>query len=186
MASNSADKNVVEGCLDRFPGAWNQLVDENIQLIFHGIYQVGFRLGCQVTSEDVEDITSEVFVEILKDDFAFLRGYRGESKLSTYLCTLVHRKAVQEFNKRVRYLNANNNGVGGSDSYSQGSTSDVVENNILREAISRLAMPERAMIGMFYFEGRSYKEISESMGLAINSVGPMLGRARLKLKVLLA
>jgi hypothetical protein len=53
MASNSADKNLVEGCLDRFPGAWNQLVDENIQLIFHGIYQVGFRLGCQVTSEDV-------------------------------------------------------------------------------------------------------------------------------------
>ncbi|RLS25819.1 MAG: sigma-70 family RNA polymerase sigma factor [Planctomycetota bacterium] len=185
MASNSADKNVVEGCLDRFPGAWNQLVDENIHLIFHGIYQVGFRMGCQVTSEDVEDITSEVFVEILKDDFAFLRGYRGESKLSTYLCTLVHRKAVQEFNKRVRYLN-NNNGVGGSDSYSQGSTSDVVENNILREAISRLAMPERAMIGMFYFEGRSYKEISEILGLALNSIGPMLGRARLKLKGLLA
>jgi RNA polymerase sigma-70 factor (ECF subfamily) len=146
---------------------------------------VGFRLGCQVTSEDVEDITSEVFVEILKDDFAFLRGYRGESKLSTYLCTLVHRKAVQEFNKRVRYLNGNN-GVVGSDSYSQGSTSDVVENTILREAISRLAMPERAMIGMFYFEGRSYKEISESLGLAINSIGPMLGRARLKLKGLLA
>lgn len=142
-------------------------------------------MGCQVTSEDVEDITSEVFVEILKDDFAFLRGYRGESKLSTYLCTLVHRKAVQEFNKRVRYLN-NNNGVGGSDSYSQGSTSDVVENNILREAISRLAMPERAMIGMFYFEGRSYKEISEILGLALNSIGPMLGRARLKLKGLLA
>jgi RNA polymerase sigma-70 factor, ECF subfamily len=185
MASNSADKNLVEGCLDRFPGAWNQLVDENIQLIFHGIYQVGFRLGCQVTSEDVEDITSEVFVEILKDDFAFLRGYRGESKLSTYLCTLVHRKAVQEFNKRVRYLNGNN-GIVDSDSYSQGSTSDVVENNILREAIARLAMPERAMIGMFYFEGRSYKEISETLGLAINSIGPMLGRARLKLKGLLA
>lgn len=142
-------------------------------------------MGCQVTSEDVEDITSEVFVEILKDDFAFLRGYRGESKLSTYLCTLVHRKAVQEFNKRVRYLNGNN-GIVDADSYSQGSTSDVVENNILREAISRLAMPERAMIGMFYFEGRSYKEISEILGLAINSIGPMLGRARLKLKVLLA
>ena len=185
MASNSADKNLVEGCLDRFPGAWNQLVDENIQLIFHGIYQVGFRMGYRVTSEDVEDITSEVFVEILKDDFAFLRGYRGESKLSTYLCTLVHRKAVQEFNKRVRYLNGNN-GVVGSDLFSQGSTSDIVENTILREAIARLAMPERAMIGMFYFEGRSYKEISESLGLAINSIGPMLGRARLKLRGLLA
>jgi len=98
---------------------------------------------------------------------------------------LVHRKAVQEFNKRVRYLNGNN-GVVDSDSYSQGSTSDVVENTILREAISRLAMPERAMIGMFYFEGQSYKEISESLGLAINSIGPMLGRARLKLKGLLA
>ena len=185
MASNSADKNLVEGCLDRFPGAWNQLVDENIQLISHGVYQVGFRLSYQVTAEDVEDITSEVFVEILKDDFAFLRGYRGESRLSTYLCTLVHRKAVQELYKRVRYLNGNN-GILGSDSYSQGSTSDVIENNILREAISRLAMPERAMIGMFYFEGRSYKEISESLGLAINSIGPMLGRARLKLKGLLA
>lgn len=185
MASNSADKNLVEGCLDRFPGAWNQLVDENIQLIFHGIYQVGFRMGFQVTSEDLEDITSEVFVEILKDDFIFLRAYRGESKLSTYLCTLVHRKAVQEINKRVRYLK-DNKSFEVTDNPSQGRDSGVIENNMLREAISRLAMPERAMIGMFYFEGRSYKDISESLGLAINSIGPMLGRARLKLKGLLA
>jgi RNA polymerase sigma-70 factor (ECF subfamily) len=142
-------------------------------------------MGYQVTSEDVEDITSEVFVEILKDDFAFLRAYRGESKLSTYLCTLVHRKAVQEINKRVRYLNGNQ-GVSNSDSSSRGTVSSFIQNNILREAISKLAMPERAMIGMFYLEGRSYKEISESLGLAINSIGPMLGRARLKLKVLLA
>ncbi|MBJ7305173.1 MAG: sigma-70 family RNA polymerase sigma factor [Gemmataceae bacterium] len=185
MASNSADKNLVEGCLDRFPGAWNQLVDENIQLIFHGIYQVGFRMGYRVTSEDVEDITSEVFLEILKDDFVFLRGYRGESKLSTYLCTLVHRKAAQEISKRVRYLNGNQGGSV-SDHPSRVPTSGVVETNILREAISRLAMPERAMIGMFYLEGRSYKEISVSLGIAMNSIGPMLGRARLKLKGLLA
>lgn len=185
MASNSADKNLVEGCLDRFPGAWNQLVDENIQLIFHGVYQAGFRMGYQVTSEDVEDITSEVFVEILKDDFAFLRAYRGESKLSTYLCTMIHRKAVQEINKRVRYLN-DTKGPAFSANPLRGRSSSVVENNILRDAISRLAMPDRAMIGMFYLEGRSYKEISEGLGLAMNSIGPMLGRARLKLKGLLA
>ncbi len=175
----------MEGCLDRFPGAWNQLVDENIQLIFHGIYQVGFRMGYHVTSEDVEDITSEVFLEILKDDFAFLRAYRGESKLSTYLSTLVHRKAVQEINKRVSYLNGNKGAVVPNTS-SHGKVSSVIQNNILREAISKLAMPERAMIGMFYLEGLSYKEISESLGLAMNSIGPMLARARLKLKVLLA
>lgn len=185
MASNSADKNLVEGCLDRFPGAWNQLVDENIQLIFHGIYQVGFRMGYRVTSEDVEDITSEVFVEILKEDLLFLRAYRGESKLSTYLCTLVHRKAVHEINKRISYLN-DNKGPVASENPLRGRSSGVVETNILREAISMLAMPERAMIGMFYLEGRSYKEISVSLGIALNSIGPVLGRARIKLKVLLA
>ncbi|NBS90588.1 sigma-70 family RNA polymerase sigma factor, partial [bacterium] len=97
----------------------------------------------------------------------------------------VHRKAAQEISKRVRHLNGNQGGLV-SDQPSRVTTSGVVETNILREAISRLAMPERAMIGMFYLEGRSYKEISVSLGIALNSIGPMLGRARLKLKGLLA
>ena len=105
--------------------------------------------------------------------------------MSTYLCTLVHRKAVHEINKRICYLN-DNKGPVASENPLRGRASGVVETNILREAISRLAMPERAMIGMFYLEGRSYKEISVSLGIALNSIGPVLGRARIKLKVLLA
>lgn len=189
MASNSADKNLIESCLDRFPGAWNQFVDDYIQLIFHAIHQVGFRMRYQLTSDDLEDITSEVFVEILKNDFAFFRSYQGESKLSTYLCTLVHRKAVHEINKRIRYQGANRS-LGITEFDTPGIINDITSENVdengIRDAISRLEIPHGRLIRMFYLEGLSYREISENLGVAINSIGPMLARAKLKLRALLA
>jgi RNA polymerase sigma-70 factor (ECF subfamily) len=35
---------------------------------------------------------------------------------------------------------------------------------------------------MYHLEGKSYQEISRSVGLAENTVGPMLSRARAKMR----
>lgn len=184
MALNSADKNTVEACIDRYAGAWNHFVNENIQLVYHTIHQSAYRMGSRLTAEDVEDIASEIFLEVLKNDLAFLQAYRGESKLSTYLCVLAQRTAVREIAKRAHYTKSNFP-LGDRDIPTQTSHQILNDRFDLTEAISQLKFPERKIVRLFYLEGYSYKSISDELGIAINSIGPILTKARLQLKFLL-
>jgi len=48
--------------------------------------------------------------------------------------------------------------------------------------LRRLPAKEREVVRMFYLEGRSYEEISTALHLPVNSIGPVLSRARKKLQ----
>ncbi len=52
----------------------------------------------------------------------------------------------------------------------------------VQKALSKLPAPEATAVRMFYLEGKSYQEISSHMAIAENSIGPMLSRARAKMK----
>ena len=55
-----------------------------------------------------------------------------------------------------------------------------------REQIERLLLQlppaESELIRLFHLEGRSYGEISRMTGMSLGSIGPMLARARQKLR----
>ena len=42
--------------------------------------------------------------------------------------------------------------------------------------------PEADVVRMYHLEGKSYREISSSVGMPENSIGPTLSRARAKLR----
>jgi RNA polymerase sigma-70 factor (ECF subfamily) len=46
----------------------------------------------------------------------------------------------------------------------------------------RLPTRERRVVRLFYFEGRSYEEISTALNIPVNTIGPILSRARQKLR----
>jgi RNA polymerase sigma-70 factor (ECF subfamily) len=48
--------------------------------------------------------------------------------------------------------------------------------------LGQLQGPEAAVVRMYHLEGKSYQEISNTVGMPENSVGPMLSRARAKLR----
>ena len=48
--------------------------------------------------------------------------------------------------------------------------------------LRRLPSREREVVRMFYLEGRSYEEISTALHLPVNTIGPVLSRARKKLQ----
>ena len=48
--------------------------------------------------------------------------------------------------------------------------------------MQRLPESFRTVLRLFYLDGKSYREISERMGRPINSIGPMIARARNMLK----
>ena len=48
--------------------------------------------------------------------------------------------------------------------------------------LGELRGSEAAVVRMYHLEGKTYQEISRTVGMPENSVGPMLSRARAKLR----
>src|ERR1700719_3102760 len=62
-------------------------------LVIHVINHSAQARSIRLSPEDREDLCGEVFLTLVRDDFAVLRHFRGESSLPTYL-TVVSRRVV--------------------------------------------------------------------------------------------
>jgi RNA polymerase sigma-70 factor (ECF subfamily) len=48
--------------------------------------------------------------------------------------------------------------------------------------LRRLPSREREVVRLFYLEGRTYEEISATLNMPVNTIGPVLSRAKKRLK----
>ncbi len=131
----------------------------------------------KLSTEDREDLAAEVFLTYVSDDFAILRRFRGDSSLATYLTVIARRVVVRELLKRK----ATSSLADAAEAVAAGNGADVEERMSNREEveqlISQLATPEAEVVRMYHLEGKSYREISQSVGMAENTIGPTLSRA---------
>jgi RNA polymerase sigma-70 factor (ECF subfamily) len=173
VALTEIDRRLLKQCLAKAPGAWEDFVDRFLGVIVHVIRHTAHARSVPLGDDDLDDLCSEVFVTLLQDDFRVLRNFRGESALSTYLTVIARRVAVREISRRrqaeaMGHVAAHQAAVDGGEVAS--STSARLENN-----------EELRVVEMFYLEGQSYRRISVELGIAENSIGPILSRARSQL-----
>lgn len=182
MALSEFDRNLIDRCLNHKPQAWEDFVNRFVGLVIHVINHTAQAKSIRLSAPDIEDLAAEVFLAIVTDDFAILRKFRGESSLATYL-TVVARRVV------VRHLFAKGSpstlDTDGQEEFAStdGSAEDLMSN---REEVERLMNglegEEADVIRMYHLEGKSYQEISTKTGISENTLGPMLSRARAKMK----
>jgi len=180
------DRNLLERCLAREPKAWGDFVDRFMGLIVHVVNHAAQAKSVRLSDDDRDDLCAEILLNVIKDDFAILRHFRGQSSLATYLTVIARRVAVKQILKR------NNISTLGPD-YSNQFAERAAESNVeLEERISSheevekllggLRENEAQVVRLYHLEGKSYKEISEAVGISENSIGPILSRAREKMR----
>ena len=184
MVLSELDRNLLQRCLARKPRAWEDFVDRFVGLVVHVIHHCAQSRSIRLASQDIEDLAADVFLVLVNDDFAILRRFRGESSLATYLTVVARRVIVRELLKR-KTLTSLNELAGGATSSSLVSPSHE-ERISNREEVERLLRtlhgPEADVIRMYHLEGKTYQEISSSVGMPENSIGPTLSRAREKMR----
>jgi RNA polymerase sigma-70 factor, ECF subfamily len=155
-------------------------------LVLHVIDHSAESRSMRLTPDDREDLAADVFLAIIKDNFAVLRNFRGEASLATYLTVVTRRVAVAQLNKRKSTANLS---TGASDAALQAAGSGEAEPELRisdRDEIARLLEElegtEAVMVRMYHLEGKSYQEISSLVGMPENSIGPTLSRAREKMR----
>jgi RNA polymerase sigma-70 factor (ECF subfamily) len=184
VALSDVDRNLIQRCLARKPRAWEGFVDRFMGLVVHVVNHSASSRSIRLTVEDREDLVASVFLAIVKDDLAILRNFRGESSLATYLTVISRRIVVPELLKQKSPARlAVTGSVAAADIADD---EDGEERASDRDEIERLLEElngiEAEVVRMYHLEGKSYQEISSSVGVPMNSVGPTLSRARHKMR----
>ena len=185
MALSDIDRNLLDRCLARKPRAWEDFVDRFMGLVVHVTNHSAQCRSIRLTPEDREDLCSEVFLAIIKNDYAVLRNFRRQSSLATYLTVIARRVVVRELltRKAASRLTAPASETAAASAGSGNHEEHRVED---REEVERLLEEldgrEADVVRMYHLEGKSYQEISSAVGVPENSVGPTLSRAREKMR----
>jgi RNA polymerase sigma-70 factor (ECF subfamily) len=184
VALSEVDRNLLDRCLSRKPRSWEDFVDRFLGLVVHVINHTSQSRSIRLTPEDREDLAAEVFYTIVADDFANLRRFRGDSSLATYLTVIARRVVVRELLKRkattpladAAAVAAHENGNG------HPAEERIANKEEVEQLMRNLEGAEADVIRMYHLEGMSYREISQRVGLAENTIGPTLSRAREKMR----
>src|SRR5262249_1959729 len=101
VALTALDRDLLGRCLHHEPGAWNDFVDRFLGLVYHLVQHTAALRSHELQPEDTEDIAAQVLLEIVDNDYAVLRHFRGQCSLATYLTVVARRTCVQELVRRA-------------------------------------------------------------------------------------
>lgn len=135
--------------------------------------------------QESEDVTQDVFVKA----FINIASFNPKMKFSSWLYRIAHNESVNYIKRNYRYKEVE--------------FSDEVKNKLLddktalekiidkertesvRESLVKLKSKDREILELYYFEQKTYLEISDILKMSVNSIGPTINRARAKLKKIL-
>jgi RNA polymerase sigma-70 factor (ECF subfamily) len=144
---------------------------------------------------DAEDAAQTVFLKAFErfDELASSAAAGGWLKTATRNACLNH---LSRYRARWRFFSEIGHGEDGADGFSAGLEStalpvpDALERADAAEALERAirALPDhqRVPLVLFHFDGASYQEIAEALGVSLGKVKTDIHRGREALKGLLA
>jgi RNA polymerase sigma-70 factor, ECF subfamily len=161
---------------------------------FERVYRVhcrrvyGLCLRMAGTPADAEDLTQEVFLQLVRK----IHTFRGDSPFSTWLHRLSVNTVLMWFRKKPRRevaLDAPQNSAdamqrreeGGADAWLNG----VIDRLLLRTLIDQLPLGYRKAFVLYDIQGYEHKEIAKIWGRSVGSSKSQLSKARARLRELL-
>jgi RNA polymerase sigma-70 factor (ECF subfamily) len=146
--------------------------------------------------EQAEDLAQDVFVRVFKAR----ERYEPEAKFSTWLFTIANNVASNALRSRSRRREVGVPEGNGADStplaldqlakaasgFMPARALDKAEQaEMVRSAVAALSERQRMALLLAKFEGMSYQDIAQTMGLSVQAIKSLLSRARVNLKEML-
>jgi RNA polymerase sigma factor (sigma-70 family) len=167
-----SDRELVDGLLVGDESAWRHW-ESRLRPHLARIAVREFRFA----REDTEDLFQELVILLLAESGRELRAFRGEARLTSWICAVWRRLCVHA--KRRREMETRPSGAG------LRVTRPTETRLVVRQALGLLSPHDRSLLRMRLVQGQSYAEISAQMGISTNAIGPCLARAKERLKRIL-
>ncbi len=134
--------------------------------------------------QDAEEVAQDIFIKAYRS----LNDFKGLSKFSTWLYTIVHNTCITFLRKKEQVTQSLDNenifvAVNNQDSeYNASPLEKKARIYMATKAIDLLNQDDAEIITLFYKAEQSTEEISRILGIEISAVKVRLQRARTKLK----
>jgi RNA polymerase sigma factor (sigma-70 family) len=178
MSTGLNDNEIISKVLSGDHQAYAGLVDRYQSYVFT------LALRMVKTREDAEEVAQDVFVKAYK----YLADFKGASKFSTWLYTIVHNTGISFLRKKKLDVHSldNEQVFERADNLDSGMRANMVEQKskirMVHEAISMLSTDDAQIITLFYKAEQSLEETAQVLGIEVNAAKVRLHRARTRLK----
>ena len=183
MVLSDLDRTLLNRCLAGASGAWEDFLDRYLPVLVHVVNETAKLRFDRLPDQWRDDVVAEVLLTLVDNQFEVLRQFQGQSSLGTYLVVVARRVAVRKIGK-LRRLNTATIVSEPASSTDHGIEDLLEQSEQVQHLLGKLPDTEAQVIRMFHLEHRSYAEISSQMGIPENTVGPLLSRARTRMKSL--
>ena len=178
MQSKLSDIELIEQTLAGDQSAYADLVKRHQRFVFT------LALRYAKIREDAEEIAQDTFIKAYRS----LASFKGQSKFSTWLYSIVYTTAMTFLRKKrvdTDSIDDENNFVkieNQASAYDVNSAETRSRSFYLDQAIGQLLPDDAAIITLFYKGEQSLQEIALAMGMETNTVKVKLFRARQRLR----
>lgn len=175
MDKNS-DQIYIDRVLQGDSNAFAQLIDR--------YKNMAYTLAIKIVRnhEDAEEVAQDSFIKAYEK----LASFKGDSKFSTWLYTIVYRNSITRMRKKKVATSDIDSFV--IDNHSEGGDSPQLESlkhdeqqKYVREAVNRLPEKDALLITLYYLNENSVEEIEQITGLTQSNIKVRMFRARKKL-----
>jgi len=178
MQSKLSDAELIGQTLTGNQAAYAELVKRHQRFVFT------LALRYAKIREDAEEIAQDTFIKAYRS----LASFKGQSKFSTWLYSIVYTTAMTFLRKKrvdTDSIDDENNFVkieNQASAYDVNSAETRSRSFYLDQAIGQLLPDDAAIITLFYKGEQSLEEIALAMGMETNTVKVKLFRARQRLR----
>lgn len=139
---------------------------------------------CRMYTTDKPD-SDDLFQEIVLQLWKSYPGFKGDSKVSTWMYRVSLNVAITRLQKNKRRPdNFRLQSYDHNISEEHGDRIDIEYDNELQRALNMLNKFDKALV-MLYLDEKSYKEMSEIMGISESNIGVKINRIKSRLKEIL-
>jgi RNA polymerase sigma factor (sigma-70 family) len=172
MSQGPPDDALVEAARQGSSSAYGLLVRRHQQAVR------GFLRRLLGGHADADDLAQEVFLTA----WGRLSAYRGETRLSVWLCGIAYNKALSHLRSNARRRTREAVAMEGAD---QAATPHESARLDAARALSGLSVDERAAVALCLAADFSHSEAADALGLPLGTIKSHVQRGRAKLLVAL-
>ena len=132
------------------------------------------------SQDELDDVLQEVFIKAYKN----LYGFDVDKKFSSWIYRIAHNEALNYLKKHSKEINVEMEELEIVDDKLD--LKDKIDHAFLKErierALSSLKLKYREPLILYFFEQKSYEEITDILRVPRNTVGTLIARGKKQLK----
>lgn len=172
MTDEEVVEKVQEGDVDKF----GEIIDRYQGKLFGYMKNL-----VNQKNEDVEDLVADTLLKTYEN----IQGFDTKKKFSSWIYRIAHNRAIDYFKKRkviITEIEDKEEFLMSNDKLLEEVEIEKEQSKLITESINKLEIKYKEVVLLYYYEEKSYEEISDILKIPTSNVGVLLHRAKEKLK----